>query len=196
MRSTRALIAGTALVASLTLGAPAAAFAADVSDPGGHGGYSSGQESEDYGSGGSWKEKESKGKEESDFGKGKEEESGFEKGKEEESGFEKGKEEESGFEKGKEEESGYGKDDYSKGSYGKEEEKGGYGKEEHGWGGSSSYGKEREREHEKPHGGVHTGGGGMATTGGGMAAGSVLLLGGLGAGAYALRRRKPTGTAI
>ncbi|ADI05892.1 hypothetical protein SBI_02771 [Streptomyces bingchenggensis BCW-1] len=176
MRSTRALIAGTALVASLTLGAPAAAFAADVSDPGGHGGYSSGQESEDYGSGGSWKEKESKGKEESDFGKGKEEESGFEKGKEEESG--------------------YGKDDYSKGSYGKEEEKGGYGKEEHGWGGSSSYGKEREREHEKPHGGVHTGGGGMATTGGGMAAGSVLLLGGLGAGAYALRRRKPTGTAI
>ncbi|KAK1183113.1 hypothetical protein B7755_036275 [Streptomyces sp. NBS 14/10] len=195
MRSTRALIAGTALVASLTLGAPAAAFAADVSDPGGHGGYSSGQESEDYGSGGSWKEKESKGKEESDFGKGKEEESGFGKGKEEESGFGKGKEEESDFGKGKEEESGYGKDDYSKGSYGsKEEEKGGYGKEEHGWGGSSSYGK--EREHEKPHGGVHTGGGGMATTGGGMAAGSVLLLGGLGAGAYALRRRKPTGTAI
>ena len=158
MRSTRALIAGAALAASLTLGAPAAAFAADVSDPGGHGGYSNGQESEDYGSGGSWKEKESKGKEEGDFGKGKEE-------------------------------SGYGKEDFGKGKeeYGKGKE--GYGS----WGGSNSW---KEREHGKPHGGVHTGGGGMATTGGGMAAGSVLLLGGLGAGAYALRRRKPTGTAI
>ncbi|WP_065965812.1 hypothetical protein [Streptomyces sparsogenes] len=151
MRSTRALIAGAALAASLTLGAPAAAFAADVSDPGGHGGYSNGQESEDYGSGGSWKEKESKGKEEGDFGKGKEE-------------------------------SGFGKEDFGKG-------KEGYGS----WGSGSSW---KEREHGKPHGGVHTGGGGMATTGSGMAAGSVLLLGGLGAGAYALRRRKPVGNAI
>ncbi|MEU5612190.1 hypothetical protein ACI2L4_28685 [Streptomyces sparsogenes] len=179
MRSTRALIAGAALAASLTLGAPAAAFAADVSDPGGHGGYSNGQESEDYGSGGSWKEKESKGKEEGDFGKGKEE-SGY--GKED---FGKGKEE-SGYGK---EESGYGKEDFGKGKeeYGKGKE--GYGS----WGGSNSW---KEREHGKPHGGVHTGGGGMATTGGGMAAGSVLLLGGLGAGAYALRRRKPVGNAI
>ncbi|WP_333768859.1 hypothetical protein [Streptomyces sp. IBSBF 2435] len=43
---------------------------------------------------------------------------------------------------------------------------------------------------KEPHGGVHTGGGGMALSGGGMAAGSVLLLGGLGAGAVALRRRR------
>ncbi|MGY0057277.1 hypothetical protein ACWY4P_12035 [Streptomyces sp. LZ34] len=186
MRSTRALIAGTALAASLTLGAPAAAFAADVSDPGGHGGYSSGQEAEDYGSGGSWKEKESKGKEEGDWSgsKGKEEK--------EEGGYgDKGGYSDKGDYGSK---SDYGSD-YSKG-YGKEKEEDSYGKgkDEHSWGGSSSYGK--EREHGKPHGGVHTGGGGMATTGGGMAAGSVLLLGGLGAGAYALRRRKPAGTAI
>jgi hypothetical protein len=41
---------------------------------------------------------------------------------------------------------------------------------------------------------MHTGGGGMALSGGGMTAGSVLLLGGLGAGAYALRRRTPVGS--
>jgi hypothetical protein len=195
MRSTRALIAGTALAASLTLGAPAAAFAADVSDPGGHGGYSSGQESaDDYGSGGSWKEKESKSKEEGDWsGKGKEEKEG-------DYGDKGGYTEKGGYgdKGGYEDKSDYGsKGEYDKGGYGskeKEESWSGKGKEEGGWGGSSSYGK--EREHGKPHGGVHTGGGGMATTGGGMAAGSVLLLGGLGAGAYALRRRKPTGTAI
>ncbi|MGY4949671.1 hypothetical protein ACWGOP_30225, partial [Streptomyces nigrescens] len=49
-------------------------------------------------------------------------------------------------------------------------------------------------DHRKPHGGIHTGGGGLAT-GGGMAAGSVLMLGGLGAGAYMLRRRNASGTA-
>lgn len=43
---------------------------------------------------------------------------------------------------------------------------------------------------QRPHGGMHTGGGGMSlATGGGLAAGGVLLLGGLGAGAYFLRRR-------
>ncbi|MFD9814133.1 hypothetical protein [Streptomyces benahoarensis] len=36
---------------------------------------------------------------------------------------------------------------------------------------------------------MHTGGGAMALSGSGLAAGSVLLLGGLGAGAYVLRRR-------
>ncbi|MFE2448627.1 hypothetical protein ACFXDF_42500, partial [Streptomyces sp. NPDC059426] len=66
-------------------------------------------------------------------------------------------------------------------------------KGDHDWSGGSW--KDHEKG-EKPRGGVHTGGGGLATTGSGMAAGSVLLLGGLGAGAYALRRRKPTGTAI
>jgi hypothetical protein len=47
---------------------------------------------------------------------------------------------------------------------------------------------------EKPSGGMHTGGGGLASSGSGMAAGSLLLLGGLGAGAYMLRRRKAAGT--
>ncbi|MCX5214233.1 hypothetical protein OG689_34070 [Kitasatospora sp. NBC_00240] len=51
-------------------------------------------------------------------------------------------------------------------------------------------------EEKAPHGGVHTGGGGMAVSGNGVASGAVLLLGGLGIGAYALRRRKPTGAAI
>jgi hypothetical protein len=46
---------------------------------------------------------------------------------------------------------------------------------------------------QKPHGGMHTGGGGMSLGGGSsLAAGSVLLLGGLGAGAYVLRRRRGT----
>ncbi|WP_264482544.1 hypothetical protein [Streptomyces pinistramenti] len=40
---------------------------------------------------------------------------------------------------------------------------------------------------------MHTGGGAMALSGGGMAAGSVLLIGGLGAGAYMLRRRNASG---
>ncbi|MFF6999846.1 hypothetical protein ACFY93_33630 [Streptomyces sp. NPDC008313] len=44
-------------------------------------------------------------------------------------------------------------------------------------------------KHDKPEGGMHTGGGGLATSDGGLAGGAVLLLGGLGAGAYMLRRR-------
>ncbi|MFI6444651.1 hypothetical protein [Kitasatospora sp. NPDC050543] len=60
---------------------------------------------------------------------------------------------------------------------------------------SSSYSKEKEEK--APHGGVHTGGGGLALSGGGLASGAVLLLGGLGAGAFALRRRKaPVGVAV
>lgn len=60
---------------------------------------------------------------------------------------------------------------------------------------SESYGKEKEEK--APHGGVHTGGGGLALSGGGLASGAVLLLGGLGAGAFALRRRKaPVGVAV
>ncbi len=51
-------------------------------------------------------------------------------------------------------------------------------------------------EEKAPHGGVHTGGGGMAVSGNGAASGAVLLLGGLGVGAYALRRRKSVGAAI
>ncbi|MEV6990134.1 hypothetical protein AB0N87_13025, partial [Streptomyces sp. NPDC093228] len=40
-----------------------------------------------------------------------------------------------------------------------------------------------------PSGAVKAGGGGLAQSSNGLAAGSVLLLGGLGAGAYMLRRR-------
>ncbi|MEU9199192.1 hypothetical protein AB0D55_03895, partial [Streptomyces sp. NPDC048332] len=49
---------------------------------------------------------------------------------------------------------------------------------------------------DKPSGGVHTGGGAMAMTGGGLAAGSLLLLGGVGVGAYKVRRRQATGGAM
>ncbi|MFH8366857.1 hypothetical protein [Streptomyces sp. NPDC018031] len=61
-------------------------------------------------------------------------------------------------------------------------------------------GKDKEggwNGHHKPKGGVHTGGGGMALdSGSGLAAGAVLLVGGLGAGAYVLRRRTPAGKAV
>lgn len=185
MRSTRALFAGAAIAATLTLGAPAAAFAADVSDPGGHGGYSSSQESSEDGygqSGSSWKDKDKDPKEDP------------------------AKEEP----KGKDEDPREHHDWSSDPSKGKDEDP-----KEHDWSSDPSKGKDEDprhhddwsgkkgdwdggswKSHEKPKGGVHTGGGGMATTGSGMAAGSVLLLGGLGAGAYALRRRKPSGTAI
>ncbi|MEV8566011.1 hypothetical protein AB0436_10600, partial [Streptomyces sp. NPDC051322] len=49
---------------------------------------------------------------------------------------------------------------------------------------------DKSREDVRPHGGMHTGGGGMAVTNGGLAAGSMLLLGGMGAGAFVLRRRR------
>ncbi|MEU1495683.1 hypothetical protein ABZ456_36250, partial [Streptomyces sp. NPDC005776] len=49
---------------------------------------------------------------------------------------------------------------------------------------------------DKPSGGMHTGGGAMAMTGGGLAAGSLLLLGGVGVGAYKVRRRQATGGAM
>ncbi|WP_327369682.1 hypothetical protein [Streptomyces sp. NBC_01217] len=43
---------------------------------------------------------------------------------------------------------------------------------------------------------MHTGGGGMAMTGSGLAAGTALLVGGLGVGAYKLRRRQSSGGAM
>ncbi|MFF2079346.1 hypothetical protein ACFVXG_31900 [Kitasatospora sp. NPDC058162] len=62
--------------------------------------------------------------------------------------------------------------------------------------GSDDKGYGGKEEEHTPHGGVHTGGGGLALSGGGLASGAVLLLGGLGAGAYALRRgRRTTGAA-
>ncbi|MFI7501854.1 hypothetical protein ACIBVL_25905 [Streptomyces sp. NPDC049687] len=48
--------------------------------------------------------------------------------------------------------------------------------------------KEAGGEHDKPKGGMHTGGGGLATSGS-TPVGELALLGGLGAGAYVLRRR-------
>ncbi|MFI8002923.1 hypothetical protein, partial [Streptomyces sp. NPDC086010] len=61
--------------------------------------------------------------------------------------------------------------------------------------GSGSGDGEKSWKHEKPEGGMHTGGGAMALSGGGLAAGSVLMLGGIGAVAYKLRRRNASGTA-
>ncbi|GAA0694840.1 hypothetical protein GCM10010193_56900 [Kitasatospora atroaurantiaca] len=46
------------------------------------------------------------------------------------------------------------------------------------------------QDNKKPHGGVHTGGGGLAVSGGGLASGAALLAGGIGVGAYSLRRRR------
>ncbi|MFJ6619428.1 hypothetical protein ACIQOW_17830 [Kitasatospora sp. NPDC091335] len=54
----------------------------------------------------------------------------------------------------------------------------------------------KEEDHKTPHGGVHTGGGGLALSGSGLASGAVLLLGGLGAGAYALRRGRRSSGAV
>jgi hypothetical protein len=72
-----------------------------------------------------------------------------------------------------------------------EKDKGGSGNSETG--GQSE--KSEGWKGEKPSGGMHTGGGGLASSGSGMAAGSLLLLGGLGAGAYMLRRRNANGAA-
>ncbi|WP_086740860.1 hypothetical protein [Streptomyces glaucescens] len=54
--------------------------------------------------------------------------------------------------------------------------------------------KDAGGEHDKPKGGVHTGGGGLAPSGS-SAAGGLALLGGLGVGAYVLRRRIARGAA-
>ncbi|WP_030239748.1 hypothetical protein [Streptomyces sp. NRRL S-350] len=54
----------------------------------------------------------------------------------------------------------------------------------------------KDEDHKAPHGGVHTGGGGLSLSGGGLASGAVLLLGGLGAGAFALRRGRRASGAI
>ncbi|MFF3068059.1 hypothetical protein [Kitasatospora sp. NPDC057936] len=77
-----------------------------------------------------------------------------------------------------------------KGSSSTEEHKG---SEEHK--GNDAYGDKGE-EHKAPHGGVHTGGGGLSLSGGGLASGAVLLLGGIGAGALALRRGRRTAGAV
>ncbi|GGX02441.1 hypothetical protein GCM10010297_25310 [Streptomyces malachitofuscus] len=50
---------------------------------------------------------------------------------------------------------------------------------------------DKEGSHEKPRGGMHTGGGGLAQPG--VTAGGLAALAVLGTGAYALRRKKITG---
>ncbi|MFF4897781.1 hypothetical protein [Streptomyces sp. NPDC001068] len=50
-----------------------------------------------------------------------------------------------------------------------------------------------DEDNEKPHGGMHTGGGGLATSG--VTTGGLAVLGVAAAGAYALRRRRATGSA-
>ncbi len=86
-------------------------------------------------------------------------------------------------------------DDYPSGD---DREEGWKGDREGGWkGGHDKWKGEHNKswEGKKPHGGVHTGGGALAMSGSGLAAGSVLLIGGLGAGAYMLRRRNASGAA-
>ncbi|MGA5171036.1 hypothetical protein ACPCKS_32240, partial [Streptomyces lavendulocolor] len=67
-------------------------------------------------------------------------------------------------------------------------------------GSSKDHGSKKDEDrhegwkHDKPRGGVHTGGGGL-TSPGSTAAGGLVLLGGLGAGAYMLRRRSVRGDA-
>ncbi|MFF9689593.1 hypothetical protein [Streptomyces sp. NPDC014623] len=80
----------------------------------------------------------------------------------------------------------------SSGGWEKDKESGSGGWEKDKESGSSTDG-EKTWKHEKPEGGVHTGGGAMALSGSGLAAGSVLMLGGLGAVAYKLRRRSASG---
>ncbi|MFG2140787.1 hypothetical protein [Streptomyces sp. NPDC048650] len=71
-----------------------------------------------------------------------------------------------------------------------------HGRDGGGWGHGRDHdhGRDNGRDGQKPSGGVHTGGGGMALSGSSLAAGSVLMLGGLGAGVYVLRRRNASGT--
>jgi hypothetical protein len=194
MHTARILIAGTALAGSLVLAVPAAhAATADVWD---QSGASSSQtwsgNDADHGDSGSSSSPSSSSSSDSTSS-----DSGWSGGasgsKEKEDSYGKEKEESYGKEKeesyGKEKEGSYGKEKEE--SYGKEKQES-YGKESYG---KESYGKEKEHSYEggwKPHGGIHTGGGGMATgqSGDALAVGTALLLGGLGAGSYALRRRR------
>lgn len=92
-----------------------------------------------------------------------------------------------------------GKDgkDYGDKDYGDKDDKDYGGKGDKGYGDKGDH--DRKGGHHwkghKPHGGVHAGGGGLAQSPDTLALGSVLVLGGLGAGAYMLRRRQTSGSA-
>lgn len=87
---------------------------------------------------------------------------------------------------------GKGDDQGGKGDQGGKDDQGGKGDKGSGGGdGGGSWGDDEDSE--KPHGGMHTGGGALATRG--VTTGGLAVLGVGAAGAYALRRRKAGGSA-
>ncbi|WP_431041471.1 hypothetical protein ACQUSR_05890 [Streptomyces sp. P1-3] len=199
MRSTRTLIAGAVLGTALTLGTPAATFADVVSDPGtgdgssriqphdpsspitDHGAKPSGDEADgalpDKDTGTGTGDMTTKG--ETTKGMEQEPATGQTKGDEGRPAAPQPGEAHEGQVPGK----GHEGMEPGKGHEGMEPDDGHEGMEP---------GKDGQ---QRPHGGVQTGGGGTALDSGpGMAAGAVLLVGGVGTGAYLLRRRKPSGT--
>ncbi len=72
-------------------------------------------------------------------------------------------------------------------SSGSDQEKGSWNSEQDG----GSWDEQGRDEEEKPHGGMHTGGGALATPG--VTAGGVAVLGLVAAGAYVMRRRNNEG---
>ncbi|MGC3000345.1 hypothetical protein ACPF8X_18795 [Streptomyces sp. G35A] len=214
MRSARMVLATATATAALAIAAPAAY--ADHSDDGGHDKSSYSKEDESSHS----KKDDSQSKEEESYSKEDESQSKEEEsyGKEEES---YGKEDESQSKEeesyGKEDES-YGKEHEKDSKHDKPH--GGMhtgggalaAVNEEDWGnakdpkydpetykdkgesqGEESYGgKDKEWKHEKPRGGMHTGGGALAEPG--VTAGGLAALAVLGTGAYALRRKKASGS--
>ncbi|NEA90684.1 hypothetical protein G3I38_00990 [Streptomyces sp. SID7958] len=63
---------------------------------------------------------------------------------------------------------------------------------EESWSGKDKGEKNKDWKHEKPRGGMHTGGGALADPG--VSAGGLAALAVLGTGAYALRRKKASGS--
>lgn len=174
MRSARLLLATAAASAVLALGAPGA-----------------------YAGDGSQQDSSSKGENSSSYGKdyGKEHHKEGKHGKHEwpKGGVhtgggaltdvaEPGSEDRSGSYK-EHGDKGYGKEDSWKGEHGKEES----------WKGEHGKGESWKGEYEKPHGGVHTGGGGLAEPT--VTAGGLAVLAVAGAGLYAARRKK-TGASV
>ncbi|MFF4659786.1 hypothetical protein [Streptomyces sp. NPDC001381] len=179
MRSARIILASAAASAVLALTAPGA-YAADGDWEKGDSSYSKKEEKKD------------------DSGYSKEEE------KKDDSGY--GKEEESGYGKEHDKDKGYGKPhggvhtgggaltlvgdghdksgkDWSKEDSGKEDS---WSKDDSSW--SKEDGESSWSGKDKPHGGMHTGGGALASPG--VTAGGLAVLAVAGAGLYGVRRKK------
>ncbi|WKX73255.1 hypothetical protein [Streptomyces sp. XD-27] len=200
MRSTRTLIAGAVLGTALTLGTPAAALADVVTDPGTDEGYTQTQPRDpsspitDHGAQPSGDEADGalpdKDKDAGDMTKGQ-----STKGMEQDAtaGQSKGDEgQHPAQHPAQQPAKGHEGQVPGKGHEGMPPDEGHEGREP----GKGHEGVSPD-EQQRPHGGVQTGGGGMALdSGAGMAAGAVLLVGGVGAGAYVLRRRTPSGTSV